>query len=61
MMLRFDRLVMHDERHAAIRADLVELYDRPSGRRSTSKARLNPVAEVEPPQFTQQSRAWLLR
>ncbi len=31
MMLRFDRLVMPDGRRASIRAELVELYDAPSG------------------------------
>ena len=31
MMLRFDRLVMPDGRRARIRAELVELYDAPSG------------------------------
>jgi len=31
MMLRFDRLVMPDGRHAAIHAEIVELYHAPSG------------------------------
>jgi hypothetical protein len=31
MMLRFDRLVMPDGRRARIHAELVELYDAPSG------------------------------
>ena len=31
MMLRFDRLVMPDGRRAPIHAELVELYDAPSG------------------------------
>ena len=52
MMLRFDRLVMPDGRRALIHAELVELYDAPSGEKVDVEGAIQSGGRGEPALFT---------